>query len=71
MKKKQKMVAYSEIQDKVAARRGRDVSQGKREQIDELHGLINSMPGYGKIPHPLRKEKAKGKAKASKRGGRK
>ena len=51
---KKQMVPYSEVQDAVAAKRGRDVSQGKLEQIDELHSLINSMAGYGKVPHPLR-----------------
>ena len=65
-KSKKKLVPYSEVQDAVAAKRGRDVSQGKMEQIDELHSLINSMAGYAPVEHPLRKHKAKAKAKPSK-----
>ena len=72
MAKKQtkKMVPYSEVQDKVAQKRGRDVSQGRLQQIDELHSLINTVPGYKYVPHPLR-DKAKGKPKTSGRKRRK
>lgn len=67
---KKKMVPYSEIQDNVAAKR-RDTSQGRLEQVDELHSLINRVPGHPPVPHPLRgKQKAKGKSTKARPGKR-
>jgi hypothetical protein len=65
MPKKQtkKMVPYSEVQDEVAAKRGRDLSEARAEQVDEIVELLNQMPGHAKVKNPLR-----GKAKSGKRG---
>ena len=66
---KVKTIPYDEARASVAQKKHKDVSQGKMEQVDELHSLINSMAGYDKVPHPLRKQKAKAKpSKPSKRG---
>ena len=67
LKKQRKMVPYSEVQDKVAAKRGRDLSEARAEQVDEIVELLNQMPGHARVKNPLR-EKAKSKVKP---GGRK
>ena len=62
---KVKSIPYDEARARVAEKKHRDVSQGRMEQVDEIVGLLNQMPGHAKVKNPLR-----GKAKA-KSGGRK
>lgn len=68
MPKKQtkKMVPYSEVQDAVAAKRGRDLSEARAEQVDELVELLNKLPGHAKVTNPLRKSTTRAKAKKRK-----
>jgi hypothetical protein len=62
---KVKTIPYDEARASVAQKKQRDVSKAKIEQVDELVGLLNQLPGHAKVSNPLR---AKAKAKPSKRG---
>jgi hypothetical protein len=63
---KVKTIPYDEARASVAQKRQRDVSKARREQVDELVGLLNQLPGHAKVSNPLR-EKTKPKASGRKR----